>query len=161
MKMLTRVLKFGVQKNAMTTSNTSAAQSSSPGVLPGYSAIPPLPLSNGSIGAQGSNGQFLTATGMNGSSWMSQGITTTAQPNAIQIGNPDPVITFRMDGDIITRAGTISADDWISVIKVMKQLIIDMSKDQELASKYPYIQDAAHTWFMNELKGKDNGNKET
>jgi len=118
---------------------------------PGYGAIPP--------GAQGSSGQILTANGMNGSSWMSQGISNI-QPNAIQIGNPDPVITFRMDGDIITKAGTITADDWISVIKVMKQLIIDMSKDQELASKYPYIQDAAHSWFMNELKGKDNGNKE-
>ncbi len=110
-------------------------------------------------GAQGSSGQILTANGMNGTSWMSQGITTV-QPNAIQIGNPDPVITFRMDGDIVTKAGTISADDWISVIKVMKQLIIDMSKDQELASKYPYIQDAAHTWFMNELRGKDNGKNE-
>jgi hypothetical protein len=30
---------------------------------------------------------------------------------------------------------------------------MDMSKDEELASKYPYIQEAAHTWFMNELKG--------
>lgn len=124
---------------------------------PGYGAVPPLPLINGGIGAQGSNGQFLTANGSNGTSWMSQGITTV-QPNAIQIGNPDPVITFRMDGDIVTKAGTITADDWISVIKLMKQLITDMSKDQELVSKYPYIQDAAHTWFMNELKGKDNGN---
>jgi hypothetical protein len=124
---------------------------------PGYGAVPPLPLINGGIGAQGSNGQFLTANGSNGTSWMSQGITTV-QPNAIQIGNPEPVITFRMDGDIVTKAGTITADDWISVIKLMKRLITDMSKDQELVSKYPYIQDAAHTWFMNELKGKDNGN---
>jgi hypothetical protein len=117
---------------------------------PGYGAIPP----------GGTNGSLLTANGMNGTSWVSQmpqGITQHNTTSAIQIGNPDPVITFRMDGDIITKAGTITADDWISVIKVMKQLIIDMSKDQELASKYPYIQDAAHTWFINELKGKDNG----
>ena len=124
---------------------------------PGYGAIPSVHNAiPSSIGAQGSSGQILTANGMNGSSWMSQNIATV-QPNAIQIGNPDPVITFRMDGDIVTKAGTITADDWISVIKVMKQLIMDMSKDQELVSKYPYIQDAAHTWFMNELKGKDNG----
>jgi len=125
----------------------------------GYGAIPSVHNAiPASIGAQGANGSFLTSNGMNGSSWMAQGITHV-QPNAIQIGTPDPVITFRMDGDIVTKAGTISADDWISVIKVMKQLIIDMSKDQELASKYPYIQDAAHSWFMNELKGKDNGNR--
>lgn len=130
----------------MTTSNSHS----------GYGAIPPLPLINGGIGARGTNGQFLTSNGLNGTSWMSQGITT-AQPNAIQIGNPEPVITFRMDGDIITRAGTITAEDWISVIKLMKRLIMDMSEDQELVSKYPYIQDAAHTWFMNELKGKDDG----
>jgi len=138
----------------MTTSNS----------LPGYGAIPSVHNAiPASIGAQGASGQFLTANGLNGSSWMSQmpqGITQHNTTSAIQIGNPEPVITFRMDGDIITRAGTITADDWISVIKVMKQLIMDMSKDQELVSKYPYIQDAAHTWFMNELKGKDNGNKE-
>ncbi len=117
----------------------------------GYGAIPP----SGPyvIGAQGANGQILTANGMNGSSWMSQGINT--QPSAIQIGTPEPTITFHHNGDITTKAGTISAEDWISVIKVMKQLVIDMSKDQELASKYPYIQDAAHSWFMNELKGKE------
>jgi hypothetical protein len=131
----------------MTTSNS------------GYGAIPSIHNAiPAGIGAQGASGQFLTSNGLNGSSWMSQGINT--QPNAIQIGTPDPVITFRMDGDIVTRAGTISADDWVSVIKVMKQLIMDMSKDQELVSKYPYIQDAAHTWFMNELKGKDNGKNE-
>jgi hypothetical protein len=72
--------------------------------------------------------------------------------SAIQIGNPDPVVTFHMDGNITTRAGNISAEEWITVIKIMKQLIIDMSKDTELASKYPYIQDAAHTWLLEELK---------
>lgn len=123
---------------------------------PGYGAVPPTPYINyGGVGAQGASGQVLTASGMNGTSWMSQGITT-APTNAIQIGNPEPVVTFHMNGNITTPAGTISADDWITAIQVMKQLIMDMSKDQELASKYPYIQDAAHTWFMKELKGKDN-----
>jgi len=117
---------------------------------PGYGAIPPLTMgqinNNISLGG-GSSGQFLTANGLNGTNWASQ-INTTA----IQIGNPDPVITFKLDGDIVTKAGTITADDWISVIKVMKQLIMDMSNDQELVSKYPYIQEAAHTWLMEELK---------
>ncbi len=141
----------------MTTSNKSPAQSANAS-LPGYGAITPLPLINGGIGAQGASGQFLTSNGMNGTSWMNQGINI-AQPSAIQIGgNPDPVLTIHYDGTITTKAGSITAEDWISVIKLMKRLITDMSKDQELVSKYPYIQDAAHTWFMNELKGKDNGN---
>jgi hypothetical protein len=122
----------------MTTSNS------------GYGAIPPSPyIINSGVGA---SGQVLTANGMNGSMWSSQTITTA--PNVIQIGNPDPVITFGLDGTITTKAGTISAEDWISVIKVMKQLIMDMSQDEELVSKYPYIRDAAHTWMMNELKGE-------
>jgi hypothetical protein len=130
----------------MTTSNS------------GYGAIPSIHNAiPGGIGAQGASGQILTSNGMNGTSWMSQGINI-AQPSAMQIGNnPDPVLTIHYDGTITTKAGSITTEDWISVIKVMKQIIMDMSKDQELVSKYPYIQDAAHTWFMNELKGRDNG----
>ena len=115
----------------------------------GYGAVPPSPYITGGIGA---SGQVLTASGMNGSMWSSQ--TITAPTNAIQIGNPEPVITFHMDGTITTPAGTITNNDWISVVKVMKQLIMDMSQDEELASKYPYIRDAAHTWMMEKLKGE-------
>jgi hypothetical protein len=116
----------------------------------GYGAIPPTPYITG--GGIGASGQVLTANGMNGSMWSSQTITT--HPNAIQIGNPDPVITFAMDGTITTKAGTITAGEWISVIKVMQQLIMDMSQDEELVSKYPYIRDVAHSWMMEKLKGE-------
>jgi hypothetical protein len=116
---------------------------------PGYGAIPPANI--GPISAQGLNGQILTSNGMNGTSWASQGITN-AQTKAIQIGSPDPVVTFALDGNITTRAGTITAEDWVTTIKVMKRLIMDMSQDQELVSKYPYIRDAAYTWLMEELK---------
>ena len=105
------------------------------------------------------SGQVLTSSGLNGSSWMAPGTSFDSQ-NAIQIGNPNPVITFAMNGNITTPVGTISADDWITVIQTMKRLIMDMSQDQDIISKYPYIQDVAHTWLINELKGKDNGNKE-
>ena len=105
---------------------------------PGYGAIPP----------GGANGSLLTANGMNGTSW------SMKHTNAVQIGNPDPVITFKLDGDIVTKAGTITADDWITTIKVMKQLVMDMSQDEELVSKYPYIRDVAHSWMMEKLKGE-------
>jgi len=107
---------------------------------PGYGAIPP----------GGTNGSFLTANGMNGTNWSAHNIPQ--HTNAVQIGNPDPVITFKLDGDIVTKAGTITADDWITTIKVMKQLVMDMSQDEELVSKYPYIRDVAHSWMMEELK---------
>ena len=119
---------------------------------PGYGAIPPTPYITG--GGVGASGQVLTANGMNGTSWMNQSITATTSTNAIQIGNPEPVITFHMNGNIATSAGTITADDWITTIKVMKQLVMDMSQDEELVSKYPYIRDVAHSWMMNKLKGE-------
>ena len=120
--------------------------------------VPYINYGNSIQGAQGASGQILTANGMNGSSWMNS--TNHAPTNAVQIGNPEPVVTFNMDGNITTKAGTITAEDWIIVIQTMKRLIMDMSKDQDMISKYPYIQDLAHTWFMNELKGKDNGDNE-
>ena len=118
---------------------------------PGYGAIPPSPyIVNGGIGA---SGQVLTASGMNGSMWTSQ--TVTSPPSALQIGgNPEPVITFGYDGTITTKAGSITSDDWITTIKVMKQLVMDMSQDEELVSKYPYIRDVAHSWMMEKLKGE-------
>jgi|LauGreDrversion4_2_1035121.scaffolds.fasta_scaffold243370_4 hypothetical protein len=119
---------------------------------PGYGAIPPANV--GLPGAQGSNGQILTASGMNGSNWMMNQTITASTTNAIQIGNPDPVVTFGLDGNITTKSGTITAEDWISVIKIMKQLIMDMSQDEELASKYPYIRDAAHSWMIEKLRGE-------
>jgi hypothetical protein len=122
----------------------------------GYGAIPPTHNLPAYVGAQISSGQVSTANGMNGSSWSMQNIPITASTttNAIQIGNPDPVITFSMDGTITTPVGTITNNDWISVIKVMKQLVMDMSQDEELVSKYPYIRDVAHTWMMEKLKGE-------
>ena len=112
---------------------------------PGYGAIPP----------GGVSGQVLTANGLNGTNWSAHNIPQTTATNALQIGgNPNPVVTFHYDGTIVTKAGSITSDDWISVIKVMKQLIMDMSQDEELASKYPYIRDAAHSWMMDKLKGE-------
>lgn len=114
--------------------------------FPGYGAIP------------GAHGQILTTNGANGTNWMQQGVSlNAAQSSSFEIRNDRHTIVFNTDGTITTKAGTITSEDWITVIQLMKRLIIDMSKDQELASKYPYIQEAAHTWFMDELKGKDNG----
>lgn len=120
----------------MTTSNS----------FPGYGAIPgtTLPVING---------QFLTANGANGTNWIPQGTTTNSVQSAFEIRNDRHTIVFNTDGTITTKAGTITSEDWITVIQLMKRLIMDMSKDPETVSKYPYIQDAAHTWLMTELKG--------
>lgn len=72
--------------------------------------------------------------------------------SALEIRNDHRVISFNTDGTIETDTGTITTEDWITVIKLMKLLIMDMSKDPEIVSKYPYIRDTAHKWLLDELK---------
>lgn len=114
----------------MTTSNR----------LPGYGAIP------------GAAGQILTANGVNGTNWANQGMTINTTQSAFEIRNDRHTIVFNTDGTITTKAGTITSEDWITTVRLMKRLIMDMSKDPDMVSKYPYIQDAAHEWLMKELK---------
>lgn len=78
-----------------------------------------------------------------------------ATHSAFEIRNDRHAIVFNTDGTITTKAGTITSEDWITVIQLMKRLIMDMSKDPDIVSKYPYIQDAAHIWLMTELKGTE------
>lgn len=80
------------------------------------------------------------------------GVTTQCS-TAFQIqNNSEPVVSFGTDGIVTTKAGEISVDDWVQVIKLMKQFIIDVSQDEETAKKYPYLRDAAHQWMMDELR---------
>lgn len=80
-------------------------------------------------------------------------ISNNISTNAIEIRNgAGRVLSVTTDGNIITEAGSVHVDDWVTVINVMKKLIIDMSKDEDLASKYPYIQETAHRWLMDELR---------
>ena len=79
--------------------------------------------------------------------------TSNFSTNAIEIRNGDnSILSVTTDGKIVTDAGTVHVDDRITTVKVMKQLIIDMSKDENLASKYPYIRETAHRWLVDELR---------
>jgi hypothetical protein len=78
---------------------------------------------------------------------------STQYSSAFQIRNDtEPVLQISQDGLITTKAGTVSVDDWIQVIKLMKQFIVDVSNDEETSKKYPYLKDAAHQWMMDELR---------
>lgn len=105
------------------------------------------PQSSGSVGiANGGTGNIgvIPAGAISGS---------TQYSSAFQIrNNTEPVLEISQDGTITTRDGTISVGDWIQVIKLMKQFIIDVSNDEETAKKYPYLKDAAHQWMIEELR---------
>lgn len=77
----------------------------------------------------------------------------TQYSSAFQIrNNAEPVLQIDLDGKITTKAGTISVEDWIQVVKLMKQFIVDVSNDEETSKKYPYLKDAAHQWMMDTLR---------
>lgn len=106
--------------------------------LNGYGAIPPMP--NGIVGPVG-------MPGPPGNSMFYNTINS-----AFEIKGSESVLTISLDGMVKTKAGSIHVDDWIIVTNLMKQLVIDMSKDENLASKYPYIRETAHRWLIDELR---------
>ena len=91
----------------------------------------------GAIGAVGSN-----------MSWVN-----TVSTSAFEIRHDNSILRIDTDGTITTpNAGSIKADDWIETIQLMRQFIIDVSKDPELSEKFPYLKEAAHGWLMKELR---------
>jgi hypothetical protein len=85
----------------------------------------------------------------------SVGLTSTngISTNAIELRNKaEMVLSISQDGKITTQSGTVHVDDWVTTVNVMKQLIMDLSKDEDLASKYPYIRETAHRWLVDELR---------
>ena len=79
-------------------------------------------------------------------------INNVGTTSVFEIRGNDSVLSITQDGVVTTPAGKMHVDDWIIVTNVMKQLIMDMGKDENLASKYPYIRDAAHKWLVDELR---------
>lgn len=92
----------------------------------------------------GQNLQYNTVLNTNNGSLVSPALSITND-------NGNPLLSFRKDGIIETSAGNISVEDWIVIITVMKQFIIDVAKDDEAVKKYPYLKDAAFQMLMNKL----------
>lgn len=100
-------------------------------------------------GLPGVSSSMLTA-GKQGPGWYNIG---TVNHDALSINGEDgPVLIFRKDGTISTPHGSISVEEWIDTISLMRQFFIDVSRDTEFSERYPYIRDAAHRWVMNKLK---------
>lgn len=116
-------MQFGDVWDTMTTYNNQS------NVLPMISPIVPMVSanSNWSIGHQTNSGALTINSG------------------------GENVITFHKDGIIETSSGKIHANDWIQVINIMKQFIVDVANDPETSEKYPYIKDMAHTWMIDNL----------
>lgn len=79
--------------------------------------------------------------------------TSTTTSTGLSVGNDRNQIHITNDGYIRVGDDSIKVVELLQVANIMKQMIIDISRDEEIVSKYPYIKEAAHTWFMQTLKG--------
>lgn len=92
---------------------------------------------SGPIGASGSNLPW----------------TNSIATSAFEVRHNDSIVRIDTDGTITSPgAGSIHVDEWIETIKLMKQLIMDISNDPELSKRFPYLEEAAHKWLMKELR---------
>jgi hypothetical protein len=88
------------------------------------------------------NYKFSTTGSFNGTSSVVTGLGAFSDENSL-----------RIEGRVASGNESIDAVELIQVANIMKQMIIDISQDEEIASKYPYIKEAAHVWFIQALKG--------
>jgi hypothetical protein len=89
-----------------------------------------------------------TTAGFNGTT-----IATHTVSKAIEIKQgDDSIVAFNTDGTITSPAGAITVEDWIETVQLMKQLIVDIAQDPELAARFPYLEAAAHRWMITTLR---------
>jgi hypothetical protein len=95
---------------------------------------------------------------MSYSSWSMAGFNGTSIQSkvvspAIEIKEgEDSIVAFNTDGTISSPDGTITVSDWIETVQLMKQLMIDIAQDPELADRFPTIKEAAHKWMITTLR---------
>jgi hypothetical protein len=53
---------------------------------------------------------------------------------------------------ISTDHGDIVLKDLIEIMVVMRKLIMDMSTDEDINKKYPYLRETAQSWILKELR---------
>lgn len=91
-----------------------------------------------------------------------QWTSTTASPTFTIMGGSDES-TVKISGDkptLSTDQGSVNVNDIIEVVNAMKQMIVEMAKDDDLPPKYQWVKDIAHDWMIKALKGTENKNEE-
>jgi hypothetical protein len=89
----------------------------------------------------------------NYSSFATSPFNGTTTSTGLSVGNDANQIHITSDGYIRVGNDCIRVVELLQVANIMKQMIIDISRDEEVVSKYPYIREAAHSWFVQTLKG--------
>lgn len=78
----------------------------------------------------------------------------TTGPSAFHIqGKDGPSLIITYDGKVISESGnSITVEEWIETVKVMRQFVIEVARDEEMSQRYPFLREAAHQWMMDEIK---------
>lgn len=109
-------------------------------------------------GGIGTSGQVLTSNGTSNYQWS----TTTSSP-IFTVGGGSNESSIRISGaepKLATDAGSVNVNDVIDVVNAMKQMIVEMAKDDELPEKYQWVKDIAHDWMIKALKGPESTDEE-
>lgn len=106
----------------------------------------------------GTSGQILSSTGTSSYQWS----TTTSSP-IFTVGGGGNESSIKISGDdpkLTTDQGSVNVNDVIDVVNAMKQMIVEMAKDDELPEKYQWVKNIAHDWMIKALKGPESKDEE-
>ena len=105
------------------------------GSFPGYGAVPPQSTINVSNGAGVANNSFSIAN--------SGSITGTMKPSSLNITNDPPILS--------TNKHNINIDEFYEDLVAIKQIMIEMAKDEDLMERNSVIRDILSTWLIKGL----------
>jgi len=107
-----------------------------------------------------SGGGSTYATGVNTSSY--QWTSSSVNP-VFTIGGSSDESSVKIAGDkptLSTDQGSVNVNDVIDVVNAMKQMIIEMAKDDDLPEKYDWVRNIAHEWMLKAIKGPERKDEE-
>lgn len=113
-------------------------------------------------GGSGSTTTAYVGNGSVGSGTSYQWTSSSINP-VFTIGGSSDESSVKIAGDkptLSTDQGSVNVNDVIDVVNAMKQMIIEMAKDDELPEKYDWVRNIAHEWMLKALKGPESKDEE-
>lgn len=119
------------------------------------------------VGYGGTGGTGISYTGSgSGSTYgntSSYQWTSSSVNPVFTIGGSSDESSVKISGDkptLSTDQGSVNVNDVIDVVNAMKQMIIEMAKDDDLPEKYDWVRNIAHEWMLKAIKGPERKDEE-
>ena len=103
--------------------------------FPGFGAVPPLTTGVATISSAGASNIFTVSN--------SGSIMGTMKPSSLNITNDPPILS--------TNKHNINIDEFYEDLIAIKQIMIEMAKDEDLMERNSVIRDILSTWLIKGL----------